>query len=117
MAQYFIRKRITRRPTPEEAARYRQALKEVEADKEAIIARGRELLKKLKSQELQNVAQVLRDARLKKGLSASDVADRLQMDAGNYSRLESGQTNPTLQTLSRMAEAIGVKVTVNVQGL
>jgi transcriptional regulator with XRE-family HTH domain len=37
------------------------------------------------------------------------------MDAGNYSRLESGQTNPTLQTLSRMAEAIGVKVTVNVQ--
>jgi ribosome-binding protein aMBF1 (putative translation factor) len=111
----FVRKRITGRPTPEEAAHYRQALKEVEADKDSIIARGKALLQKLKSAELTNVVQALRDARLKKGLAASEVAERLEMDAGNYSRLESGQTNPTLQTLSRMAEAIGVKVTVNVQ--
>lgn len=111
----FVRRRITGRPTPEEAAHYRQAVKEVEADKEAILARGRELLRQLKSAELANVVEALRDARLKKGLAAAEVAERLDMDAGNYSRLESGQTNPTLQTLSRMAEAIGVKVTVNVQ--
>lgn len=98
----------------DEVAHYRQAVKEAESEKDAIVARGKALLQKLKSAQLPEVVQALRAARLKKGLAASEVAERLNMDAGNYSRLESGQTNPTLQTLSRMAEAIGVTVMVSV---
>jgi ribosome-binding protein aMBF1 (putative translation factor) len=112
VADYTVRKRIVGRPTHEETAHYRRVLQETEAEKDAIIARGKILKEELKSAELTEIVQVLRSARLHKGLPAAEIAGRLEMDAGNYSRLESGQTNPTLQTLSRMAEAIGVTVTV-----
>lgn len=38
-----------------------------------------------------------------KGLSQEEVSERLGMTQGQYSRLESGGTNPTLTTLIRVA--------------
>lgn len=50
-------------------------------------------------------------ARAARGLSASDVADRMGVDRAAVSRLESGgQANPTVNTVMRYVEAIGLRV-------
>ncbi|MDZ4688120.1 MAG: helix-turn-helix transcriptional regulator [Planctomycetaceae bacterium] len=110
-----IRRRITGPLTTEQQRHFRQASQEVEAQESPIKARGKALLKQLQAVDLPQIIAALRASRLSRGLSATDVAGRLNMDAGNYSRLESGQTNPTLATLSRMADAIGVKVRIEVK--
>jgi DNA-binding phage protein len=52
-----------------------------------------------------------RKAREDRGLSLSEVAARMGVDHATVSRLESGrQTNPTVNTVMRYVEAIGLKV-------
>lgn len=110
-----IRRRITGPLTESQKEHFRQATQEVDAQEMAIKARGQARFKRRQSVGLLQLATALRASRLSRGLSATEVADKLQMDAGNYSRLESGQTNPTLATLSRMADAIGVEVVVEIK--
>jgi ribosome-binding protein aMBF1 (putative translation factor) len=112
-----IRRRVTGPLTTEQAEHFRQATRAVEAQAATIKARGQAKLREQAALTVtvSQLAEGLRAARLKKGLSAAEVARRLQMDAGNYSKLEGGQGNPTLSTLSRIAAAIGVKVVVSVQ--
>jgi ribosome-binding protein aMBF1 (putative translation factor) len=110
-----LRRRITGPLPAVQREHFRQATREVDAQEAAIKARGRARLEALHQGDLPQLVSVLRAVRVSRGLSAADVATRLEMDAGNYSRLESGQTNPTLSTLSRLAEAIGVTVTVEVR--
>jgi DNA-binding phage protein len=46
-----------------------------------------------------------------RGLSVSDVAERMGVDHATVSRLESGkQANPTVNTVMRYVEAIGLRV-------
>lgn len=54
----------------------------------------------------------IKQLRLEKGLSQVDLVGRTQgsIDATNISRIESGRTNATLQTLYRLAEALEVKL-------
>lgn len=110
MVKKMIRQRVTGKPTPEQAAHFRQARTEVEADKANIVARGKSLTLALK------IARELKDARQARGLPATEIASRMGIDAGNFSRLESGQGNPTIETVSRLAEAIGVELVVSVKG-
>ena len=48
--------------------------------------------------------------RLQKGISQADLVGRMEgnIDATNISRIEAGRTNPTVFTLFRIAEALGV---------
>ncbi len=53
-----------------------------------------------------------RKAREDRGLSVSEVAERMGVDHAAVSRLESGkQANPTVNTVMRYVEAIGLRVT------
>lgn len=54
----------------------------------------------------------LKLARLREGLSLADVSERTGMDRGNVSRLESSVDNVELNTLARLADAIGYDVVV-----
>jgi transcriptional regulator with XRE-family HTH domain len=52
-----------------------------------------------------------RKAREARGLSVSEVAGRMGVDHASVSRLESGkQANPTVNTVMRYVEAIGLRV-------
>ncbi len=109
MPKKMMRRRVTGPLSPDLAARMRQARKDVEAHKEDLIARGKAFLLG------QQVATLLKGVRQERGLTASDVAARMGIDAGNFSRLESGQSNPTLDTVARYAEALGVELAVVVK--
>lgn len=54
----------------------------------------------------------LKLARLREGLSLADVSARTGMDRGNVSRLESSVENVEINTLARLADAIGYNVVV-----
>ena len=52
----------------------------------------------------------LRELRMKKGLTQSEVAQRLQISQQAYAKLESPKGNPSLDTLKRLSEALEVEV-------
>jgi transcriptional regulator with XRE-family HTH domain len=55
--------------------------------------------------------EALRSCRIRLGYGYSDVAERAGVDRATLSKLESGSlTNPTLATLSKYAEALGVRL-------
>jgi len=75
---------------------------------EALI-RKRELL------ELSAALQALKREREARGLSLGEVARRSGIDKANLHRLETDPyPNPTLDTVSRIAHAIGVRLTIGV---
>lgn len=110
MPKKMVRNRVRRQPTPEQTARFRQAVTEVDAVRSDIVVRGKGVALAL------HIAQELKAARQSRGLPAAEIAARMGIDAGNFSRLEAGQGNPTLETVSRLAEAIGVDLIVSVRG-
>jgi transcriptional regulator with XRE-family HTH domain len=59
----------------------------------------------------------VRDARQSKGWSQEDLAFELQQDRSYISSLERGLRNPTLKTIARIAEALGLTVTELCNGL
>lgn len=60
------------------------------------------------------LAKAIKDVRLMRGMRQEDVARASGMKQATISRLESGQqaNPPTLQTLARLAEAMGVELIV-----
>jgi len=52
----------------------------------------------------------LKRLRLAKGMSQTDLGEKLAVDKGYISTLESGKTNPTLSTIGKLAKALGVTV-------
>jgi hypothetical protein len=58
----------------------------------------------------------LREVRLSQGLSLEKLSTRSKLDKAAVSRLEAGmQINPTVATLMRYAEALGMRVTFSLQ--
>ncbi len=55
----------------------------------------------------------LKVARLREGLSLGEIADKAGIDRGNLSRLENSVENVELGTLSRLADALGYDVVVD----
>ena len=73
------------------------------------LSRKRELL------ELSAALQALKREREARGLSLGEVARRSGIDKANLHRLETDPyPNPTLDTVSRIAHAIGVRLTIGV---
>jgi ribosome-binding protein aMBF1 (putative translation factor) len=53
--------------------------------------------------------------RLKRGWSQSELAEAIGSRQPVISRLERGESNPSLQTLSRIAKALGVSLQVSMK--
>jgi len=51
----------------------------------------------------------LKRIRLAKGMSQGDICRATGMDRGYISRVESGQKNPTISNLEKIANALGVR--------
>ena len=60
--------------------------------------------------EIKQFSINLKRIRTASGMSQSHLAILLKVDKGYISRLETGNKNPTLSTIAKLAEAIGVSV-------
>jgi transcriptional regulator with XRE-family HTH domain len=54
------------------------------------------------------VARLITEERTQQGVSQEQLAERLGMATRNYQRIESGRQNLTLETIERIADALGV---------
>ena len=57
---------------------------------------------------LAKLGQYLKQKRIEKGVSTVEMSRRLLMDSGNYTRIETGKTNPTAYTLKKFCEALEI---------
>lgn len=109
-------KRIAKRVqgTAVDVERWKKAVKEEEACRDATIAQARQMKEAwLLSKE---VLAELRAAREKQGLSLADLRERTGMTREAISRLENNESpNPTLATLVRPASALGMKLHLTVK--
>lgn len=55
----------------------------------------------------------LRMARLANNFTQVEIAEKMQTQKQNISRLEKGQFDPKLGTLLKYAQAVGMKITLN----
>ncbi|MEQ6897825.1 helix-turn-helix transcriptional regulator [Microbacterium sp. KR10-403] len=63
------------------------------------------------------IAARVRDLRYGTKLSRKKLAERADMDVSHLARIESGQGNPTVETLIQLATALDVTVEHFVEGL
>lgn len=66
---------------------------------------------------LVELAQRLKNARLKKGLTLDEVSEASGLAKGLLSKVENFRVTPTLTTLARLTEALGIKLSDLVDGL
>ena len=102
--------------TPAESQRMKRLQAELDSEKDEIIANGKALLDAHDAM----IAALLADLRLakeKQHLSLNDLQTRTGIDRAQLSRLfsETGGTNPTIQTLERLASACGKWVVLSLQ--
>lgn len=58
------------------------------------------------------VISAIIEARVRKGLTQKELASRIGTKQSNIARLESGNGNPSLSFLERMASAMGYKLNI-----
>jgi transcriptional regulator with XRE-family HTH domain len=66
---------------------------------------------KNKTQLLTDIGNRIRLKREEKNLSQQDLAALCNFEKANMSRLEAGRTNPTISTLFKISQALGIKLT------
>jgi transcriptional regulator with XRE-family HTH domain len=59
-----------------------------------------------------SLMQTMLDARKQAGLTQKQLAERAGMAQGDISKLESGNANPSVRTLQRLASAMGMQVEI-----
>lgn len=52
----------------------------------------------------------MKKIRKEKGMSQGDICRKLDLDRAYISNVESGNKNPTLSTITRLAKALGVSI-------
>lgn len=57
-----------------------------------------------------SIIQAMLDARKSSGLTQKDLADRTGIAQADISKLENGNANPSLKTLQRLADGMGMKL-------
>lgn len=60
-------------------------------------------------------SDMLRQARTGKGLTQHEMAELMGISHPAYNRMESGRQIPTISTLARVAEALGLQLTVSLK--
>jgi len=53
-------------------------------------------------------AEKLREKRIEKGLSITEMSSRMVMANQQYSSIENGSNTPTIKTINRIASALGI---------
>jgi DNA-binding XRE family transcriptional regulator len=107
--------RVNRPLTAEQQRRVETARASAEADKDAIIARGRKIMRQhaLATAALRETFQLLKQERQTQGVTLQELEDRTGISRGALSRLENDPTpNPTVRTLQRIAAALGKSIIV-----
>ena len=64
----------------------------------------------LQKEFLQMVGKNIREIRIKKGLSQSEVVNRCGKERQSYQRVETGNINATIWYLQHIAKALGVEL-------
>lgn len=106
-------KRVNKPLTDEQRQRHQKVREEIERRKPELNRRAKAA--KAELMELAEAMKALKREHESRGLSLADVANRSGIDKANLSRLENDPyPNPTLDTLSRIAHAIGVRLTIGV---
>lgn len=59
------------------------------------------------------IAETIIEKRLEKGMSQSELADKIGTKQSAISRLESGDYNPSIRFLKKVAKALDLKLTVS----
>lgn len=59
-----------------------------------------------------SIIQAMLDARKAAGMTQKDLADRTGIAQADISKLENGNANPSLRTLQRLADGMGMKLKV-----
>ena len=62
-----------------------------------------------------NIAIQYVRARKKQNLTQEELADRLHVKRPNISRFESGEYNPTIDTLVKMADCLGMNLIIELK--
>ncbi len=57
-----------------------------------------------------SIIQAMLDARKAAGLTQKDLAERTGIAQADISKLENGSANPSLRTLQRLADGMGMKL-------
>jgi AraC-like DNA-binding protein len=102
--------------TAAESQRMKRLQAELDSEKYEIIASGRALLDAHDAMIAALLAD-LRTAKEEQNLSLNDLQKRTGIDRAQLSRLfnESVGTNPTMQTLERLASACGKRLVLSLQ--
>jgi len=58
--------------------------------------------------ESKKLAKNLKSIRTERNISQGDIARRLKVSRSFISNIENGKTNPTLTTIAKLANAVGV---------
>ncbi|MFD0712984.1 helix-turn-helix domain-containing protein [Paenibacillus sp. GCM10027626] len=58
----------------------------------------------------QRIGNIVRHSRLRQGLTQEQLAELIESNVAYISQLESGKRNPTIKTLSRIAQACQVEL-------
>jgi HTH-type transcriptional regulator/antitoxin HipB len=61
------------------------------------------------------IAGQLKELRKQKNLTKQQLADMVGMDKGGISKIEKGTRNLTIETINRIAHALGAKVNLSIQ--
>ncbi len=108
------KRRISMQLTESQQKAMRETDTEVESEKATIVKRGKESRARSRSRK-QLIAAQLRSAREAAGMSLADVAAATGMTRQSILRIESGENrNPTLSTITRIAEALGKSVDITI---
>lgn len=55
------------------------------------------------------IANKIKEARLKKDLNQSEVAEKAGLNANYYAKVERGEAKPSVVTLTKILKALGIK--------
>jgi DNA-binding phage protein len=96
--------------TPEKLAEIRELRKKIDRDeKDRIIAKGKAAF--ARHERIKKTIARLKEARIAKQLTLEQVSERSGIGKANLSRLENEDSpNPTIDTVLRIADAIGFEV-------
>lgn len=59
-------------------------------------------------EDSKRLGENLKEIRMSKNITQSELAEKLSADKSFVSNIENGKTNPTLSTITSLAKALGV---------